>query len=174
MRLFKHCLSVKNDGYTLIELIISLAMIALIAVLCLNTAAFSALIAKNTQRDINQDLTQRRIVTHLQKQIEMSDTIRIHGTTVYLQDMESKGYYNYYTLKNGMLMRHKTNPDLSSIGFGNSSQLADGLTMFQLRAEIVNNQPTGKITLNMQLKDKKNDESHSFLYPGKINNITIQ
>ena len=64
MRLFKHRLSIKKDGYTLVELIISLAMIALIVVLCLNVAAFSALASKNMKTDINQDLTRRRIVTH--------------------------------------------------------------------------------------------------------------
>ena len=174
MRLFKHRLSIKEDGYTLVELIISLAMIALIVVLCLNVAAFSALASKNMKTEINQDLTRRRIVTHFQKQIEMSDTIRIHNGIIYLQDMESNGYYNYYTLNNGTLMRHKTNPDLTSIGLGSTSQFAIDLTRFDFNAEVVNHQPTGKITLTLQFKGEDNDENFSFKYPGKTKNITIQ
>ncbi|MBR0384831.1 MAG: prepilin-type N-terminal cleavage/methylation domain-containing protein, partial [Eubacteriaceae bacterium] len=96
MRLFKHRLLVTDDGYTLVELIISLAMVAMIAVLCLNVAAFSSMAARTMRTDITQGLTQRRVIIHLQKQIEMSNSIRIYNGVVYLRDMESQGYYNFY------------------------------------------------------------------------------
>ena len=163
-----------EDGYTLVELIISLAVIGIIAVLCLNVAAFSAMASKNMKTDINQDLTRRRIVSHLQKQIEMSDSIRIHNGAVYLRDMESRGYYNYYSLNNDVLMRHKTKSDLSSIGPGSTSQLADGLTRFDFQAEMLDNHPTGKLTLTIRFKDETYDEKYSFIYPGNNQNITVQ
>ena len=88
--------------------------------------------------------------------------------------MESNGYYNYYTLNNGTLMRHKTYSDLRSIGSGSTSQLAADLVQFDFDAEVVNNQPTGKMTLTIQFKDENSDEKYTFIYPGKIKNITIQ
>jgi hypothetical protein len=80
---------------------------------------------------------ERSIHLQFQKQILQSEKIimREESSRVYLQDMETPSYYNYYsfTSATGILYRNKVYATtLGTIGSGAKNQYADNLTSFSL------------------------------------------
>ncbi|MEG2418679.1 MAG: prepilin-type N-terminal cleavage/methylation domain-containing protein, partial [Eubacterium sp.] len=86
-----------SSGFTLVELMVSLALIAMVMLLSLSTLAFFNQIASGLRYDAETDVTFRRIHLVVQKQIERSDVLYIKGERVYLMDLENPTLYmDYY------------------------------------------------------------------------------
>ncbi|KNZ41430.1 prepilin-type N-terminal cleavage/methylation domain-containing protein [Acetobacterium bakii] len=124
---------IKNGGFSLIEMITVLTVIALVFMMLLFGLFFSNTI--NTKARINQEIfnEERFLNLYFQKQILESRRIIVKSDRLYLQDLETPNYYNYYIMSNGMIKRYKVyETNLSTIGTGASSQLADNIKNFSI------------------------------------------
>lgn len=124
----------KNEGFSLIEVLISLLVISLVLGLLLTGMVYVNMISKKTE--INQKLfyKERYINLYFQKQILRSEKIYFKNNRVYLQDMESPDlYYNFYQYSNGFLRRYKVYKNgLTPIGSGGNSQFTDSIQSFSM------------------------------------------
>jgi len=124
----------KNMGFSLFEVITSLAVISLVFMMLLSGLFFSN--AANKKAHINQKIyrDERYINLYIQKQVLESEKIFFKNGTVYLRDLETPDlYYNYYTNSYGLVYRKKVKKDtLMDIGSGETSQFADSIQNFSL------------------------------------------
>lgn len=125
---------IKNEGFSLIEVLTSLMVISLVLGLLLSGLIFVNTISKKAE--VNQKLfyTERYLNLYFQKQILRSEKIYYKNNRIYLQDMESPDlYYNYYQYSNGFLRRYKVYKNgLTSIGSGGNSQFTNGVQSFSM------------------------------------------
>lgn len=122
-------------GFSLIELLTSLAVVLLVLSMLLSGIIFMNTVKDNAE--INQALgyNERYLNLYFQKQILQSEVIYIKNNRVYLQDLESPNdYYNYYLYSNGLLRRYKVDKNNLSPILGGSSQFADNFRSFSLTA----------------------------------------
>ena len=160
-------------GITLIECIVSLAVIVMVGTLSVSSLAFFNRLTNGSKDQFEADATFRRIHLYIQKQIDRSDSIYVFNNCLYLIDLEnSEKYMNYYKYneENKILYRRKAyRKTLNDIGLGESSQLAKNVNAFSLNAE-KNDQGeyTGLIELKFSLEDHGKERSYeaAFLYPG--------
>lgn len=119
-----------NKGFTLIELIVSLLLMTLILGTVFHYFYFQYNTYENLYSDIASMEKLRFLSIQLEKQICNTPRIYVVGVTVYLKDIETPEYYNYYTLANKILYKTKTNSDLKDIGLGSKSQIANKIDTF--------------------------------------------
>ncbi len=172
--------SLNNQGHTLIELIVTLGIMAMVLTLCFGTIGFfNTMISKiDTTHPSESDL--RFLHVFLQKQIESSDTLYLSGGELYVRDMETPTYFNHYKINStsGLLYRYKSkeiNGVLKDIGAGEKSQLTSSLSAFSLQPSLTNGQPDGNILLDVQFENDPNQTYEIIIYyPGNPENIKIQ
>jgi len=124
---------IKDRGFSLIEVITALAVIALVFMMLLSGLFFANAINKKDR--IKQEIfyEERFLNLYFQKQILESERIILKSGRLYLQDLETHSYYNYYGMTNGIIKRHKVYAaNLTTIGSGESSQLADNIMNFSI------------------------------------------
>ncbi|WP_303861089.1 PilW family protein [Alkalibaculum bacchi] len=119
-----------NKGFTLIELIISLFLMTLILGAVFHHFYFQYSSYENLYGDITSMEKLRFLSIQLEKQICNTPRIYVVEGTVYLRDIETPEYYNYYTLTNKILYKTKTHSDLKDIGLGSKSQIANKIENF--------------------------------------------
>lgn len=124
----------KDKGFSLVEMIIALAVISLVFGLLLSGLFFGNLVNHKAKISTKLFHDQRYLNLYFQKQILESEKIYFKEGRVYLQDLESPDqYYNYYRNVNGLLRRYKVyKGTLTTIGSGGNSQFADSITNFSL------------------------------------------
>lgn len=129
-RLFKD-----QRGITLVELLIVLALLGIILGV-VGSMFITGIRSFNTADDQVESYSSGRMAfLNLERQIKRSEEILIKDGTVYIQDMDTLNYYNYYTLNNHtkMIMKHKVDKaNLNSIGEGSTSQFAANISDFEL------------------------------------------
>lgn len=140
-----------NRGFTLIESVISvfLTVIAMTILIQMMHGQFFSF--EQINRDMDGSSGIRYPMTILEKQIANSDHIYFMNGVMYLKDLESSSFYNYYSLGTGMLYKNKTDSKLSSIGLGSLSQFASNITEF--KACLLDNH-TIQISLSCQIDGK--------------------
>lgn len=125
---------IRNEmGIILIELLIVLALLGLIGggVKAMFFTSIRSYDAANEQ--IDSYSSGRWTFMLIERQIKSSDKIYLKNNIVYIQDKETPKYYNYYTLENKKIMKHKVyEENLRTIGSGSTSQLADNIKEFEL------------------------------------------
>lgn len=122
-----------RDGYTLIELVISLLLLSMIMV---TLAMMLSSFIRFTQIVKPADNAEKFQTIHLmlEKQIEASPEIIVKNSRVYVKDLERpKLYYNTYAVDKDrhLLMRHKVTKDFAPIA-GGVSQFVDGVVSYHL------------------------------------------
>ena len=136
----------KNNGYTIIEVIVSVMVMALVFSIILPGFYMTHLIAEKGLIDRHQTSIQRHLNLFFRKQIYESDCIYIQDGNVYLKDLEPPSnpliekYYNVYSVKNDLLMRHKYKEffndgkivKLDLIPSGGTSQFEKGIQTFSI------------------------------------------
>jgi competence protein ComGC len=123
----------KSEGFSLVEMLISLLVVLLVVSMLLSGIIFMSTVKKKAQ--INQDLgyNERYLNLYFQKQILQSEVIYVRNNRVYLQDLESPDtYYNYYQYSNGLLRRYKVDKKNLNPILGGNSQFAQNLRSFSL------------------------------------------
>lgn len=156
-----------EKGYTLVELIVTLAMVSMILLLLLSTFQFLMGVNEKIKYTEGSGRNVRDLHLFFQKQILKSEKIYEKKGVVYLQDMESEKYqyYNYYYLDktSEILNRYKVNEiHLSSIGLGGKSQIADRIESFNMSAEGNN------ILITIKIKDQKKELKIIVFYPNEV------
>ena len=123
-----------EDGYSLIEAIMALMVIALVLVMLLSGLVFVNSIHDKAQINQKVAYNERYLNLFFQKQILNSERIIVKHNRVYLQDLESPdSYYNFYQYSNGFLRRFKVdNTKFNLIGGGENSQFSDNIRSFAL------------------------------------------
>ena len=174
MRKNLHRFLTEKKGFTLMEVITTLAVTSMITVLCLSAVSFLNVFTAKVADPSSADSQFRSIHVFLQKQIETSDTIRIHNGQVYLRDMESSQYYNHYGYIQKVLYRYKSDNALIDIGPGDKSQLGISLDSFVLEAVTASGTPTGDIHLAIRFSNNTKTYETTIHYPGSPQNIQIQ
>jgi prepilin-type N-terminal cleavage/methylation domain-containing protein len=162
-----------NAGYTLVEVIIALAVITLVAALSLSTLSFFSGMVRRFSAQGSRDDEFRKMHLFFQKQIEKSDYLYIKDGNLYLQDMENPTkYYNYYQLNtgSGIIYRYKAAyGTLQNIGLGETSQFSSAATQFGLQAgKNAAGQFTGNVELTVQFAGDGQGAVYKavILYPG--------
>lgn len=162
-----------SSGFTLVELMVSLAVIAMVMFLVLSTLAFFNQISSGLRYDAEEEATFRRIHLVVQKQIERSDVLYTKRGQVYLMDLENPTLYmDYYRhdSTSGTLYRCKVHRNnLVDIGPGQYSQLARDVVDFTLKAQTdETGEFDGIIAMHLVLKQggKEQDYDAAFTYPG--------
>lgn len=168
-----------DGGYTLVELIVALSVIAMVLTLSLSTLAFFNRVSLTFHGGEEGEESFRAMHLYFQKQIERSEKIYLKNGQVYLQDMESpKTYYNYYTLKSQMIYRNKARTsDLMTIGSGSTSQFSSGIESFSLRADVDGQgQLNGNLRLTVQFTTMEGNSAYEavFKYPGGVNKMELK
>lgn len=156
-----------NKGYAMIEVILTLAITAVIAVILMLMLKTGTMIAVRYKKDnqFNQDFTYMHL--YFQKQILKSDTLYIQDDVVYLKDMESsqKGYYNAYRYDkiNQRIYRDKAvlqNGKMKGIGLGETSQFASQIQAFEMQWS----ESERLIRINLTVKNTTDEQSRSFAF----------
>ena len=154
-----------NKGFTLIELIISLFLMTLILGLVFHYFFFQYNSYENLYGDITSAEKLRFLSIQLEKQICNTPRIYIVGDTVYLKDIETPEYYNYYTLTNKILYKTKTHSDLKDIGLGSKSQIANKMDTFFMT--YLNNK-TIRLTIEASEGKRKATFQKDISVPGQV------
>lgn len=136
----------RNDGYTIIEVIVSLMVMALVFSIILPGFYMTHLISEKGLIDCQQAFIQRHLNLFFRKQIYESDCIYVQDNNILLRDLDrqsdpEKKYYNGYAIKNDLLMRYKYKKICDendepkrfvSIGLGSTSQFEKGIQNFSI------------------------------------------
>ena len=121
-----------NKGFTLIELIISFSLILIIISGLFSYFFFQYGTYERLYRELSSLEKLRFFTTHLEKQIGETSMIYMVNDRIYLKDLESPEYYNYYNLTGNMLYKIKTDCHLKDIGQGGKSQMVNQVDTFSL------------------------------------------
>lgn len=121
-----------RKGFTLIEVLISMAFIVIILSLLLSTFQFQYDTYENLYDATSGVDNLRFLSSTIETQIRATPTIYVLNNCVYLKDLETPEYLNYYTLSNGMVFKTKVDKYLDSIGLGSTSQISEKLDAFIL------------------------------------------
>jgi len=140
-------------GYALLELLISLAVGALLLTILGGMATSTLRMEEKLNADDKTRQNSRRAYTYFQKQILSADKVIVHEGQVYIQDMDSVNlYYNLYTLNaEGVVYRLKyreKSEGLINIGSGQTSHLIDEVENFECQFL-----PPKSIALRIQFTD---------------------
>lgn len=131
----------KQEGYTLIEVIVSLMVMGLVFSIVLPGFYMTHLMSEKGLVDRNEASIERRLNLFFKKQVYQSDCICIRKGRIFLRDLESPEYYNIYGIKNDLLMRYKYKKiydregefiGLMFMGSGGSGQFEKGLQNYAL------------------------------------------
>ncbi len=121
------------DGFSLIEVLTSLLVITLLLGSLLSGLIYINTISKKAETNQKRCYSERYLNLYFQKQILCSEKIYLKNGRIYLQDLESSEYYNYYLYSSGFLRRYKVSQyGLKLIGSGENSQFADNIQSFSL------------------------------------------
>ncbi|MBC3803850.1 hypothetical protein GH808_05295 [Acetobacterium fimetarium] len=123
-----------EDGYSLIEAIMALMVIALVLVMLLTGLVFVNSIHDKAQINQKVAYNERYLNLFFQKQVLKSERIIVKHNRVYLQDLDSPdSFYNFYQYQYGLLRRFKVdNIKFNLIGGGENSQFSDNIRSFAL------------------------------------------
>ncbi|MPW25126.1 prepilin-type N-terminal cleavage/methylation domain-containing protein [Alkalibaculum sp. M08DMB] len=121
-----------RKGFTLVELIISLALLIIVLTTLLFTFKFQYDTYDKLYTDTYNAENLRYLSITLERQIRATPIIFIVNDRIYLKDLESPEYFNYYSLNNSILFKTKTDKALNSIGQGSTSQIAADIDFFAL------------------------------------------
>lgn len=166
-----------EKGFTLIELIIGIALMGIIFPV-VGSMFFTGIRSYRTSEDqLESYYNARWAFMYIERQIKGSQQIYIKNDTknnftiVYLQDMETPQYYNYYFLNKNtrILMRHKVNQELKSIGLGSTSQLAVNIENFELALN--NDHSLLRLHIISEVNGKELDLESNIRVGGKIVNL---
>ncbi len=119
-----------KKGFTLVELLISLLLMTLLLGAVFRQFYFQYNGYENLYGDITSMEKIRFLSIQLEKQICNTPKIYVVDGIVYVKDLETPEYYNYYTLANKMLYKIKTDSDLKDIGLGSRAQMANKIDVF--------------------------------------------
>ncbi len=129
------CWKARNNekGVTLIELIIVIALIGLIGIV-VGSMFFTGIRSFNTADEQVASYSSGRLAyLNLERQMKRSEEIFIKDDKVYIQDLETPQYYNYYILVGSQIKKYKVNKgDLEHIESGYASQFAENIKEFEL------------------------------------------
>ncbi|NTW72386.1 MAG: hypothetical protein HGA49_09110 [Eubacteriaceae bacterium] len=140
-----------KKGFTLIESVISVFLTVIAMTILIQVMQGQLFSFEQINRDMDGMNGIRYPMTILEKQIANSDNIYFMNGVMYLKDLESPSFYNYYSLGTGMLYKNKTDAKLATIGLGSLSQFASNITGF--KAFLIDNR-TIQISLSSQIDGK--------------------
>lgn len=149
-------------GFTIIELILSLAIMVVLLTVSLYTFNLFFNTYDYLHLFTNSAENLRFFSTILERQINQCPAIYIVNNRIYLKDLETPEYYNYYTLKNGIIVKTKTNSQLLPIGLGETSQIAGDIEDFTLTYG------EQGFYLYLSTEDKKYELSKEIRFFGKV------
>src|SRR5690554_298649 len=105
------CWKARNNekGVTLIELIIVIALIGLIGSV-VGSLFLTGIRSFNTADEQVESYSSGRLAyLNLERQIKRSEEIFIKDDKVYIQDLETPEYYNYYIIAGTQIKKYKVN-----------------------------------------------------------------
>jgi hypothetical protein len=115
-----------------VELLVGFMLLSIVWVMVSNVFMSQVKAVETITREMDAETSVRHTMIVLEKQIQSSDRIVVQSGRVYLQDLETSMYMNYYTLEGIYLYKNKVREDLTSIGLGAKSQMAYNIFGFQL------------------------------------------
>lgn len=123
-----------EKGFTLVEMLIVIALIGIIASIIASMFFTGIRSYQSSEDQLESYYSARWVFMYIERQIKSSEKVYTKGDTIYLQDMETPEYYNYYYLRGtGIMERHKVSSDtLNGIGRGETSQFAGNIRNFEL------------------------------------------
>jgi prepilin-type N-terminal cleavage/methylation domain-containing protein len=156
----------RDAGFTLVELLVTLMMLAAVGGICgLALSVFARSLP--AVRPAAEDQAFQSIHLYLENQLGASTAVIIKDGRVYLNDPETPAYYNYYTRSAGdLLMRHKVDARLQGIGGGETSQFAARVRDFALTPSFAGGRPTGRFHLRVQFTDQNEAYETDLHFPG--------
>lgn len=154
-----------KKGFTLIELIISMSLILMILTMVLFTFKFQNDTYNKLYESTYNRENLRFLSIILETQVRATPKMYILNDQIYLKDLESPQYYNYYTLNNRMVMKTKTDKYLDSIGLGSTSQIAGDIDEFSLN---YTDQGNLRLYLSTTYQDKKYVVEKEIKFMGKV------
>ncbi len=130
----------RDQGYTILEVIVSLMVIGLVFSIILPGFYTSQIISEKGMVDRVQGAKQRQLNLFFRKQIYQSDCLYLQGGNIFLRDLETPAYYNVYSHTGDYLWRYKyekkyKNNEFERLGLiksGYKSQFEKGLLVFSL------------------------------------------
>lgn len=154
----------------MIEVIVALAVGAMIAALCLTCLGFfnRMVLAFSPSDDAAQF---RRTSVYIQKDLDKSDVVYFVDGKVYLRDMETPSYLNYFRLEGTNLYRFKTRNDGTDFALGQKSQMAVTVTDFSFEPVMRNDAFSGCFRLAMKFYHSEKIYEKIIRYPGSVENI---
>lgn len=152
-----------RSGYTLIELLVALFIASAVLILLVSTLSFSSDVTAKITEKTSKNLEVKKATLYLQKQILKSKVIVLRNGRVYLEDMENKDCYNYYSLSAGILFRNKVLKTTLEAIPGGKSQLAGGFNVFELSLEAKNS-----LVLRYSCDKGEDNKSARFRFTGEV------
>lgn len=120
----------EERGITLIEILIGILLISLAWLLVVGILGNQISALQTLTRKMDVETNVRHTMIILEKQIENSDCIIYQDNRIYLRDLESSAYLDYYNMEGINLYKNKVYDNLKSIGLGAKSQIASNITFF--------------------------------------------
>lgn len=154
-----------QNGYTLVEMLTAIFITSMVLGLLVTSLQFSCRMTEGISRKTISGQESKRAYLFIQKQLAKSQKIFVQNGRVFLQDMETPAYYDFYTLEGGaMVYRNKVDKiTLKPINAGGKSQLIHRVTRFELSLE-------GTDTLQMTLEFSGDEPAVNarFYYPNEV------
>ncbi|HHT51119.1 MAG TPA: prepilin-type N-terminal cleavage/methylation domain-containing protein [Eubacteriaceae bacterium] len=123
-----------EGGVTLVELIIVLALIGIVLTVAGSMFVVGISSFNTADEQVESYSSGRMAFLNIERQIKRSEEIYIKDNVVYIQDIESPLYYNYYTLEGSQIKKFKVDKDsLEHLPSGYKSQFAENILDFQLK-----------------------------------------
>lgn len=130
-----HCkrLKEREEGFTLVELLVVIAIMGFIGMILCSMFIVSIDSYYTSEDQIDSYSNARWAFMIIERQIKSSEEIFIKNDVIYMQDIETSKFYNYYTLENKRIVKNKVNKDtLRPITYGSKSQLADNINLLEI------------------------------------------
>lgn len=123
-----------NKGVTLIELLITMAIIAMVTMITISIFLIASKSYHIAEQQVESYSSGRMAYLNLERQMKKSEKIFIKDNIIYIEDLENPHkYYNYYTLVGTQIKRHKVKKEsLVRIPNGCTSQFAENIAAFEL------------------------------------------